>query len=236
MVTPVRGGRTPGYHGGCLMTEHFGHNRRLGTGRMAGNLARRRPINADIPEIGSERRPAMEIESALDEDQLLSYLTWRDTKAALLLFIRDRDVTTAISHTEAALGAPPNFKRRAARPARGERHDFILHANGGQRLQDGRSVPSLPRRHGPPVGEARSALRARIACHLPRAAVRSPRNSLPSVDCGRQALSTSGGIWAAQRQDVITNHKLGILAAGIRRLSTLVSAVRGCACEQSAQL
>jgi hypothetical protein len=62
-------------------------------------------------------------------NQLLRYLTWRDTKAAILLFIRDRDVTTAVSKAIGALEEHPNFKRHG-RVRSEERHDFILHANG----------------------------------------------------------------------------------------------------------
>ncbi|MFD6638928.1 hypothetical protein ACFWDN_24315 [Micromonospora chalcea] len=62
-------------------------------------------------------------------DQLLGYLTWRDTKAALLLFIRDRDVTTVIAKAVAAFESHPNFKRRG-KTSTEERHDFILHTNG----------------------------------------------------------------------------------------------------------
>lgn len=62
-------------------------------------------------------------------DQLLGYLTWRDTKAALLLFIRDRDVTSVIGKAVAAFEAHPNYKRRGA-TASDERYDFVVHANG----------------------------------------------------------------------------------------------------------
>jgi hypothetical protein len=62
-------------------------------------------------------------------DQLLGYLTWRDTKAALLLFIRDRDVTSVIGKAVAAFEAHPNYKRRGATVS-DERYDFVLHANG----------------------------------------------------------------------------------------------------------
>ncbi|MEU7927639.1 hypothetical protein [Micromonospora sp. NPDC049107] len=62
-------------------------------------------------------------------DQLLGYLTWRDTKAALLLFIRDRDVTSVIGKAVAAFEAHPNFKRRGS-TASDERYDFVVHANG----------------------------------------------------------------------------------------------------------
>ncbi|MEU4692285.1 hypothetical protein [Actinoplanes sp. NPDC023714] len=62
-------------------------------------------------------------------DQLLGYLTWRDTKAALLLFIRDRDVTNVISKAITAFEDHPNFKRRGTTHP-DERYDFVIHANG----------------------------------------------------------------------------------------------------------
>jgi hypothetical protein len=62
-------------------------------------------------------------------DQLLSYLVWRDTKAALLLFIRDADVTAVTEKAIAQITAHPNYKRRG-KIANDERHDFVIHANG----------------------------------------------------------------------------------------------------------
>lgn len=42
--------------------------------------------------------------------QLLSYLTWRDTKTALLIFVRDVSMTTAINGVKENVIAHPNFK------------------------------------------------------------------------------------------------------------------------------
>ncbi len=61
--------------------------------------------------------------------QLSGYLTWRDTKAALLLFIRDRDVTNVVSKAVAEFEAHPNFKRLGT-TSTSERYDFVVHANG----------------------------------------------------------------------------------------------------------
>lgn len=61
-------------------------------------------------------------------DQLLTYLVWRDTKAALLIFIRSGDVATINDKAIAAIRAHPNFKRPGAR-ADDDRHDFVLRAN-----------------------------------------------------------------------------------------------------------
>lgn len=62
--------------------------------------------------------------------QLLSYLTWRDTKAALLLFIRSGQPTSIISKAIAEIEGHQNFKRRPSAGEDGERYDFVLHANG----------------------------------------------------------------------------------------------------------
>ncbi len=67
------------------------------------------------------------VASALD--QLLGYLVWRDTKAALLLFIRDANVSAVTSKALAAITSHPNHKR-PDKISTEERDDFVLHANG----------------------------------------------------------------------------------------------------------
>lgn len=62
--------------------------------------------------------------------QLLSYLTWRDTKAALLLFIRSGEPTTIIGKAITEIEGHLNYKRTPTAAEDGERHDFVLHANG----------------------------------------------------------------------------------------------------------
>jgi hypothetical protein len=60
--------------------------------------------------------------------QLLRYLVWRDTKAALVLFIRQRDATAVIDKADTALRAHPNFKRPGAPTTDPQqRRNFILH-------------------------------------------------------------------------------------------------------------
>jgi hypothetical protein len=44
-------------------------------------------------------------------DQLMSYLTWRDAKALLVVFNRTTQMTTVISTTESALPAHPSYRR-----------------------------------------------------------------------------------------------------------------------------
>lgn len=60
-------------------------------------------------------------------DQLLGYLVWRDTKAALLLFIRPGNPTDIIAKAVDKFREHPNYKR-AGQHATDERHDFVFHA------------------------------------------------------------------------------------------------------------
>jgi hypothetical protein len=63
-------------------------------------------------------------------DQLLGYLVWRDTKAALLLFIRQGVPTDVISKALDKFREHPNFKREGTRNDEfGERYNFIFTAN-----------------------------------------------------------------------------------------------------------
>jgi hypothetical protein len=62
-------------------------------------------------------------------DQLLGYLVWRDTKAALLLFIRDTHVSITVDKALATIRSHRNHKRPGEISTE-ERHDFVLHANG----------------------------------------------------------------------------------------------------------
>lgn len=59
-------------------------------------------------------------------DQLLSYLVWRDTKAALLLFVRGSNFTQAVERAVAAVRSHPQCQRqvRAAEP--GRRSDYVF--------------------------------------------------------------------------------------------------------------
>lgn len=63
-------------------------------------------------------------------EQLLSYLAWRDTKAALLLFIRSGVPTTVFTKSIAEIEGHANYKRTRDAAEDGERYDFVLHANG----------------------------------------------------------------------------------------------------------
>ena len=48
-------------------------------------------------------------------DQILGYLTWRDTKAALLLFCKNVDFTDTLSSIAATVPEHPNFRRELKR-------------------------------------------------------------------------------------------------------------------------
>lgn len=64
-------------------------------------------------------------------NQLLErQLTWRDTKAALVLFIREGAPSEIIPKAVERIKDHPNFKRLGRHDEFGERHDFVLHANG----------------------------------------------------------------------------------------------------------
>ena len=67
--------------------------------------------------------------STMDEalGQIFKYLVWRDTKAAILLFIRNKDVTAVIKKAVAKIEAHPNYKRRGPSHTDGRLH-FVMHA------------------------------------------------------------------------------------------------------------
>lgn len=46
-------------------------------------------------------------------DQVLSYLSWRDTKAAVLIFNRNKDFSGVLTKIKAATPEHPNFKKLA---------------------------------------------------------------------------------------------------------------------------
>ena len=60
--------------------------------------------------------------------QLLGYLVWRDTKAALVIFVTRKDVSAVIEKAEGALRAHPNFVRNGAPSADpSSRRNYVLH-------------------------------------------------------------------------------------------------------------
>ena len=69
--------------------------------------------------------------SGTRSEQLLSYLTWRDTKAALLVFIRHGEPPTeVINKAIEEIEGHPNYKRTLRTGEDGERYNFIVHAAG----------------------------------------------------------------------------------------------------------
>ncbi|WP_132117041.1 hypothetical protein [Actinocrispum wychmicini] len=60
--------------------------------------------------------------------QLFRYLVWRDTKAAILLFIRRKDVTAVIEKAIAKIEEHPNHKRSRPRHGDHEQFEFTMHA------------------------------------------------------------------------------------------------------------
>jgi hypothetical protein len=61
-------------------------------------------------------------------DQLFGYLVWRDTKAAILLFIRNKDVTAVNDKAIAKIEEHPNYKRSSPRQSGDDQHEFTMHA------------------------------------------------------------------------------------------------------------
>jgi hypothetical protein len=124
-------------------------------------LIRAKDRNVFIAECKIWKGPAT-IRDALA--QLLTYLTWRDTKAALLVFIRNgQPPTEVISMAIKEIEGHPSYKRTFGTGEDGERYDFILHATGDPdreirlaflpfALQD-RSVPRQQRLTGTENGK-----------------------------------------------------------------------------------
>lgn len=61
-------------------------------------------------------------------DQLLGYLVWRDTKSALVLFIKQNDVTGIMQKAIGAIESHERFKREG--PGAGPHPVFVLHHEG----------------------------------------------------------------------------------------------------------
>lgn len=63
-------------------------------------------------------------------NQLFGYLVWRDTKAAILLFIRNKDVTAVIEKAIRKIEEHPNHKRSPADQGGADQYEFTMHAGG----------------------------------------------------------------------------------------------------------
>ncbi|MBB4916883.1 hypothetical protein [Streptosporangium saharense] len=89
-------------------------------------LVRERDRNVFIGECKVWKGPKT-VRDALT--QLFGYLVWRDTKAALLVFIRTKNVSVTVKTAIEQIEAHPNYKRRGTHDTDG-RIDFVMHANG----------------------------------------------------------------------------------------------------------
>lgn len=68
-------------------------------------------------------------------DQLFSYLVWRDSKAALVYFIRTADPATTIARLVAAVGDHPNHVTTKVSDVQADRHEYVFKAD-----DEGRTV------------------------------------------------------------------------------------------------
>lgn len=59
-------------------------------------------------------------------DQLLSYLTWRDSKTALLIFNKDTNVQTIVDSIQESIPCHPNFVKLVKKSSKGW-FDFVFH-------------------------------------------------------------------------------------------------------------
>lgn len=84
-------------------------------------------------------------------NQLLGYLVWRDSKSALILFVREKGVSEVAARANDVIQTHPRFKRRA--PDTASLPAYILHHEGdpNREIQMALLVASLPRdRDGEP--------------------------------------------------------------------------------------
>jgi hypothetical protein len=90
------------------------------------------PWNGRNAFIGECKIWSGETAFSLAIDQLLSYLVWRDVRAGLIIFIRDRkDVGAIINKARATLRAHPKYKHETS-----EEDEFVL----GSNTDDDRSI------------------------------------------------------------------------------------------------
>ncbi len=90
-------------------------------------LVRVEDRNAFIGECKFWKGPA---EFAKAIDQLLGYVVWRDSKAALILFITNKDATSVVSNAIQALSTHERHKRTIDSVDQSMRSDFVFHADG----------------------------------------------------------------------------------------------------------
>lgn len=84
-------------------------------------------------------------------DQLVSYTVWRDTKAALILFIRSGDATDILTKADAKIRAHDSFESARPTTEADSRTDYLLHAQGDRaRLIHVALLPFILRSHDEP--------------------------------------------------------------------------------------
>ncbi|PZG12735.1 hypothetical protein C1I95_25225 [Micromonospora craterilacus] len=94
-------------------------------------LLRWRDRDAFIGECKIWHGPAKFAEAV---DQLLGYTVWRDTRVALILFIRDRvDTSAVINRAGACLAQHPRLLQAITPDEPTRRRDYLLHAGGDQK-------------------------------------------------------------------------------------------------------
>jgi hypothetical protein len=64
-----------------------------------------------------------------DLDQLLSYLTWRDSKSAMIYFVKQKEITSVIKTVVEAMPEQANFVREGQHPHESWL-DYRLHLPG----------------------------------------------------------------------------------------------------------
>lgn len=64
-------------------------------------------------------------------DQLLSYLTWRDTKAAILMFVQNKQITNVLQQVKEDTAQHPCFVKSKGSPSEA-RFDFAFHLPGDE--------------------------------------------------------------------------------------------------------
>ena len=84
-------------------------------------------------------------------DQIFRYLVWRDTKAAILLFIRRKDATAVIEKAIAKIEDHPNHKRSRSRHGDNEQFEFTMHAQDDPERDIHLALIPFALRTGPPT-------------------------------------------------------------------------------------
>lgn len=64
-----------------------------------------------------------------DISQLLSYLTWRDSKTSFIIFVKEKGITEILPKINSAFCAHPNFIKEVDKPSESW-HNYEFHLNG----------------------------------------------------------------------------------------------------------